>query len=288
MTGYGKGEAATSGLRAFVEIQSLNRKQIDIALNVPKGLQPLEPRIREALHAAVSRGRLNVTITVQLSAESLAPSIIDVPLARIYVAAMMALREELGLTGEITLDAVLRAPGIVGPPSTAVDPDLAWSAVSGALGTALEQLISMRETEGAHLEADMRQRLDALRVLTERITERAPAIQNLYRQQLETRVRAAGSEFAADDERIVRELILFADKSDITEELARLQSHYDQFSRLLGAKEPTGRTLEFLTQEISRELNTLSVKSNDAMTSQLVVECKTELERIREQIQNIE
>jgi uncharacterized protein (TIGR00255 family) len=288
MTGYGKGEAAEGGLRLSVEIQSFNRKQIDLALTLPKGLQPLEARVREMLLARVSRGRLNVTVHLNASAETVAATAIDIPLARTYAAAMAALRDELGLGGEVTLDAVLRAPGVLGTQTPLADPEPVWRPLADAVGQALDQVVSMREAEGAHLAGELHTRLELIRALAERIAGRAPEILRRHRQQLQARLRAADWEVTADEERVAKELVLYADKSDISEELARLQSHFHQFAKLLTAPEPAGRTLEFLTQEIAREMNTLSVKSNDAETSQLVVEAKVELERIREQIQNIE
>jgi uncharacterized protein (TIGR00255 family) len=288
MTGYGKGEAAQGSLKACVEIQAINRKQIDLALTLPKGLQVLEPRIRETLLSAVSRGRLNVTISFHQPAETLAATAIDVSLARTYAAAMLALRDELGLCGEVTLEAVLRAPGVLGAQPSIPDPEGAWEPLSRALNSAVSELVLMRETEGKNLASDLSARLARIQTLAQGIALRAPEIQRIYRNQLLLRLQAAGAEFPVDDERILRELALYADKSDITEELTRLESHFKQFSSLLLARDPVGRTLEFLTQEIARELNTLSVKSNDSETSQRVVEAKAELERIREQIQNIE
>jgi uncharacterized protein (TIGR00255 family) len=288
MTGYGKGEAASGALRVCVEIQAMNRKQMDIALTLPRGLQVLEARMREMLSSAVSRGRLNVTVTVQQSADALAASAIDVGLAKTYVLAMQNLRDELGLTGEITLESVLRAPGVLGIQAAVPDAESVWEPVSRAFTAAISELIRMRETEGKHLAADLDTRLERVRSHARSIATRAPVIQKQYRVQLLSRLQSTGIDVSLEDERILRELALYADKSDITEELTRLDSHFQQFTKLLRSPEPVGRTLEFLVQEIARELNTLSVKSNDAETSQSVVEAKAEVERIREQIQNLE
>jgi uncharacterized protein (TIGR00255 family) len=288
MTGYGKGEAASDGLKVCVEIQSLNRKQMDVALALPKGLQVLEARVREMLVSAVSRGRLNVSVTLHQSADALASSAIDRDLARTYAAAMQALRDELGLAGEITLDAILRAPGVVGVQAAVPDPDAVWEPLSRALSGALGEVIRMRETEGGHLAADLRARLNVVQSHSDAIAQRVPEIQRLYRAQLLSRLEAACIDVPVDDERILRELALYADRSDVSEELTRLHSHFQQFTKLLESGAPVGRTLDFLVQEIARELNTLSVKSNDAETSRRVVEAKAELERIREQIQNLE
>lgn len=288
MTGYGKGEAAEGGLRVCVEIQSHNRKQIDIALSLPRGFQPLEARIRGMLLAQVSRGRLTVGITLHQSMEALGATAIDIALARTYAAAMLSLRDELNLPGEVTLEAVLRAPGVVGVQSGITDCESAWAPLCSALSSALNQMVAMREMEGTNLAGDLRGRIRLIGAICDGVLLRAPEAQAVYRQQLRSRVEAACGTIPVDEERIAREVVLYADKSDISEELTRLRSHIQQFVALIDSPEPVGRTLEFLTQEIARELNTLAVKSNDAEISRLVVDAKAELERIREQIQNIE
>lgn len=288
MTGYGKGEAALGDLRVCVEIHSVNRKQIDIALNIPRSLQGLEPRIRETLQTRISRGRLNLNVTLTHAAESLAASAIDLDLARVYANEMRKLQAELGLAGDLTLDTLLRAPGVLTNSSTDVEPEAVWPSILGALEAALAALITMREVEGKNLSADLYMRLAKLRVMVEGIRERSPMLTENYRNQLFARIQSVAGELPPNDERLLKEIAIFAEKSDITEELIRLDSHFSQLENLLAQSEPAGRTLEFLIQEISREFNTLSVKSNDAEISQTVVTAKTEIERIREQVQNIE
>jgi uncharacterized protein (TIGR00255 family) len=288
MTGYGKGEAALGDLRVCVEIHSVNRKQIDIALNIPRSLQGLEPRIRETLQTRISRGRLNLNVTLTHAAESLAASAIDFDLARVYANEMRKLQAELGLAGDLTLDTLMRAPGVLTNSSTDVEPEAVWPSILSALGAALAALITMREAEGKNLATDLYMRLAKLRVMVEGIRERSPMLTENYRNQIFARLQSVAGELLPGDERLLKEIAIFAEKSDITEELIRLDSHFSQLENLLAQPEPAGRTLEFLIQEISREFNTLSVKSNDAEISQTVVTAKTEIERIREQVQNIE
>jgi uncharacterized protein (TIGR00255 family) len=288
MTGYGRGEACSEAHRFILELQSVNRKQSDIAISLPRPWAALEGRLREILQAKISRGRLNCSVSVQATAESGVDAALNEELAAHYAAAMKRLQQRLGLTGEVTLDAILRAPGVLQTPSSECSPEAAWPALEKALQQALSGLLQMRATEGAHLANDLQQRLTHLRSLLAHIRLRAPELPPQYRQHLLDRITSAGLQLPFDEERLVREVLLFADRSDITEELTRLDSHFQQFDSLLQSHAPVGRTLEFLTQEIVREYNTLGTKSADAPISQWVVESKVELEKIREQIQNIE
>lgn len=288
MTGYGRGETLVEGTRFLVELQSVNRKQSDIALSLPRSLQSLEGPLRERLQSAIARGRLNVSVSVECPTQTLSDSAINEPLAAAYAEAMGRLKHRLQLAGEVTLEAVLRSPGVLQSASRELDPAECLEPILQALQKALAGLLHMRAVEGAHLRVDLCNRLALLRALLEKVRSRAPQLASLYRQTLWERIRTAGLELPLDDERLNREIVLFADRSDISEELTRLASHTEQFEALLNSSQPVGRTLEFLTQEISREYNTLSTKSNDAQISQWIVESKAELEKIREQLQNIE
>ena len=288
MTGYGRGEAAAAGFRFVVELQSVNRKHLDIALNLPRPLYPLEARIRERIQAVASRGRIQAACTVLPEGEAAAAGVIDLKLARLYADSMRKLQQELGLEGGLSLDTVLRAPGVLLTPGQDLDPEAVWPALQRALQNALNALVEMRENEGAALEQDLATRLATLRNCASEVRTRVPEIVALHRKQLLERLQAAGVDLAADPEKLLRELALFADRSDISEELTRLESHFAQLEKLLRQAGSLGRTLEFLTQEVARELNTLSVKSNDVSVSHWVVSAKTELEKVREQVQNIE
>jgi uncharacterized protein (TIGR00255 family) len=288
MTGYGRGEAAAGGFRFVVELQSVNRKHLDIALNLPRSLYPLDSRIRERIQAVASRGRIQAACTVLPEGEADAAGVIDLKLARLYADSMRKLQQELGLEGGLSLDTVLRAPGVLLTPGQDLDPEAVWPALQRALQNALNALVEMRETEGAALEQDLAARLATLRNCASEVRVRVPEIAALHRKQLLERLQTAGVDLAADPEKLLRELALFADRSDISEELTRLESHFAQLEKLLRHAGSLGRTLEFLTQEVARELNTLSVKSNDVSVSHWVVSAKTELEKVREQVQNIE
>ncbi len=288
MTGYGRGQSAHNGTKYSVELNSVNRKQSDVTVNLPRELAELEPRVRDLINAQVSRGRLNVVIAFHNGAASLHKPALDTAMARNYYNAMLDLQKELKAAGEISIETVLRAPGVLRIPEDQISIDDAWPHVESALKEALADLVGMREREGKHLAKDLIQRLKLVRQSLRKIRQLHPAVVRKYRQTLHERIQKAGLEISQDDERLVKEVIFFADKSDISEELTRLESHFAQFAHNLRKSEPIGRTLDFMTQEIYRELNTLGAKANDVEISQLVVTCKAEMEKIREQIQNIE
>jgi uncharacterized protein (TIGR00255 family) len=288
MTGYGRGEADHAGTKISVELNSVNRKQSDIVINLPRDLAMLEPRIRQAINEKISRGRMNVMVGLQESVNGAGALALDTVLARSYHAAMLTLQKELSAPGEITIGTILQAPGVMRSPEHTMNADDAWPVLEHALATALGDLIKMRESEGKHLAKDLIHRLKTLRQETKEIRALYPDVVKKYRGVLRERLEKAGLDLPLDDERLLKEVTIFADRSDISEELTRLESHLAQFAHHLRKNEPVGRTLEFITQEIFRELNTLGAKSNDAGISQHVVACKSELEKIREQIQNLE
>jgi uncharacterized protein (TIGR00255 family) len=288
MTGYGRGDADNGGAKFSVELNSVNRKQSDIVLNLPRDLAALEPRIRQAINEKISRGRMNVVVGLHQGANGAAALALDTALARSYHDAMLTLQKELSAPGEITIGTILQAPGVMRSPEQTIDADDAWPTVERALTTALSELIKMREREGKHLAKDLIHRLKVLRQEIKGIRALYPDVVKKYRNALIERIQKAGLDLPIEDERLLKEVTIFADRSDISEELTRLESHLAQFAHHLRKNEPVGRTLEFITQEIFRELNTLGAKSNDAGISQHVVACKSELEKIREQIQNLE
>ncbi len=288
MTGYGRGQSAFNGAKFSVELNSVNRKQSDVTVNLPREFAELEPRVRDLVNTHIARGRMNVVVSYH-NGGSVSPKLaLDGALARTYYRAMLDLQKELSAAGEVSIETVLRAPGVLKLPEELIAADDAWPHLESALGEALGDLIKMREREGKHLAKDLIKRLKIVRQSLRKIRQLHPNVVKKYRQTLHERVERAGVQLALDDERLVKELIFFADKSDVSEELTRLESHFAQFAHTLRKPEPVGRTLDFITQEIYREFNTLGAKANDAEISQHVVTCKAEMEKIREQIQNIE
>ena len=288
MTGYGRGEVDHGGVKFSVELNSVNRKQSDIVINLPREFAELEPRIRQTINEKLSRGRTNVSVACQEGTNGARKLALDTSLARSYHDAMRALQKELSAPGEITISTILQAPGVMRFSENNIDAGEAWPVVERALNAALAELIKMREREGKHLAKDLIQRLKVIRKEIKSVRALFPEVVKRYRTVLFERLEKAGLNLALDDERLLKEVSIFADRSDVSEELTRLDSHLAQFAHHLRKNEPVGRTLEFMTQEIFRELNTLGAKSNDATISQHVVACKAELEKIREQIQNLE
>ncbi len=286
MTGYGRGTAAFTGRQVSIELSAVNRKQAEISLSLPRELLELEPRVRDEINAHLSRGRLTVSVALHSRAGSRTGLSLAAALA--YRKQLEMLRQELKLSGEITLEQVLRGPGVLESGAEEIDVEAAWPHVRKALQAALKRFVQMREREGKALAADLRRRADAIRRHVHEIEKLAPQVAAHHQAALLDRVTKAGLEVGSSDERLLKEIIFFADRSDISEELTRLQSHLAQFLAHLGKREPVGRTLDFLLQELFREINTIGNKANFLAISRIVVVVKTELEKLREQVQNIE
>lgn len=290
MTGYGRGECARDGFKVTVETSSVNRKQAEIYSNLPRELELLEAQVRDVINHYVARGRVTARVTLHAAGgKSSARMHINVPLARAYAAELTKLSKQLKLSGDVTLDQIVRAPGVFQTDEELADAEELWPAVEKALRQALAALVKMREREGAHLAKDLSLRVENLRQAVGKIERQAPLTAENYRRQLVERIKAAGLEnIAPDDERLLKEIVLFADRSDISEEVTRLHSHFQQFADCCQSKEPVGRTLDFLAQEMNREINTIGSKANDSIISREVVTLKAELEKFREQAQNVE
>jgi uncharacterized protein (TIGR00255 family) len=288
MTGYGLGECSERGFKVTVEVSSVNRKQSEIAVNLPRDLEVLEAQIRDEINRAVARGRLTVRVAVH-AADGPSKSHINTALARVYVRELRALAKELKLTDAITLDLLSRAPGVLQPAASISEADELWPATAKALKQALQVMIRMREREGSVLARDLKSRIAFMRKGVARIAQRAPEVAERYREQLTKRIKSAGLDAPVlEDERLLKEVFYFADRSDVSEELTRLGSHFQQFDDCVKSTEPMGRTLDFLSQEINREINTLGSKANDSAISRDIVLLKAELEKFREQVQNVE
>jgi len=287
MTGYGRGQLSGGGIQVLVEIQSVNKRQTEILTNIPPVLASLENEIRGKIAQAVGRGRILATISVTRPASDLQPAL-DRHLASLYLRQFKQLQRELRLPGEITIETILRSPGVVASSEKGLIDATARPVVDSALDIALQQLIKMRAKEGINLQKDLARRVKSILQAIAKIRKRRPEAVKRYREVLLERIKKVDLEIGVADDRLAKEVALFAERSDFSEELIRLESHLDQFAETANKQEPIGRTLEFISQEIGRELNTLSAKANDAQISQIVVHCKAELEKIREQVQNVE
>ena len=289
MTGYGWGEGAQDGFKVTVELSSVNRKQGEISINLPRELEVLEAQIRDEIHRRIARGRLTARVSLHAAENEAARAHLNKPLAQAYARELARLAKELHLEGSVSLDLLVRAPGVLQTNEEMADAEDFWPSVEKALQQALAMLVKMRQREGAHLEKDLRGRIAAMRKSVSCVQKQAPLVQKRYREQLLERIKNAGLDtMAIDEERLLKEVVYFADRSDISEELTRLESHFQQFDDCLKSKEPIGRTLDFLAQEMNREINTIGSKANDSLISREVVTLKTELEKFREQAQNVE
>lgn len=288
MTGYGRGETHWQGTKFTVELNSVNRKQSEISVDIQRDLIELEPRIRDEINAFVSRGRVHVVVAFHRRGPDGHAVRLNEPLARAYLAAIRKLRKQLKLDGEVSIDTVLRFPGVLEGKEAELDPESVWPHLEKALKAAVRKMIVMREKEGRFLARELQKRLDLIVSRLSSIEKLQPRIVERYRGQLHQRIQSSGLELSFDDERLLKEVALFADRCDITEEITRLHSHLKQFQQQLRLREPIGRTLDFLAQEMNREINTIGSKANHAEISQHVVQMKGELEKIREQVQNIE
>ena len=288
MTGFGRGTAATACWHATVEISTVNRKQAEVVVQAPRELVELESRIRNTVLGAVSRGRIQVAINLERAAGTTNVIQVDAALAKAFHAAFIELGQAVGQVLLPTAADYLRQPGILTTGSGETDAEEAWLAIQPALVAALTALAAMRQSEGDHLKSDFLARLDTLTAFAGKVADEAPARLPRQRELLARRLREAGLDLDPADERVAKELALFADRCDVSEELTRLDSHLAKFHEYLHAADAPGRALDFLCQELFREFNTIGSKANDAGIAQTIVEAKTELEKIREQVQNLE
>jgi len=290
MTGYGWGEDAREGFKVTVELSSVNRKQSEISVNLPRELEVLEAQIRDRINSVVARGRITARVSLHAGEGMEAARVhVNRALAKAYANELRRLARELKLNGTLSLDTLMRAPGVLQTNEELADAEDFWPSVEHALKKALDMLVKMREREGSHLQRDLTHRIAVMQKSVTRVKKEAPLVQKRYREQLLDRVKNAGLDGATvEDERLVKEVVYFADRSDISEEITRLESHFQQFHHCLKSSEPVGRTLDFLAQEMNREVNTIGSKANDARISREVVVLKTELEKFREQAQNVE
>jgi uncharacterized protein (TIGR00255 family) len=291
MTGYGRSEALDAERRASVEIKSINNRYCDIQVRMPRALASLESRIREEIGRQVSRGKLDV----QVSYEDISPDAYrvtcDIGLARAYAQALRQIAEATGVPDDFSAGLLARFSDVLHTEPAQIDPELVWQLVRRALLAALAEHGVMRRLEGARLTDDILGRIGRLEDLRLELSGRAPGMLDEYRQRLQERVKELlGDQASAfyDEQRLTAEIALFADKCAIDEELVRLESHLRQLSEVIRADEPAGKKLDFLIQEINREINTIGSKANDLEITNRVVVMKTEVEKIREQIQNLE
>ena len=290
MTGFGRGNASAGDWTATVEVGTVNRKQFECSVAMPRAFAAaLETRAQNAVRGALARGSVRVGVTLKPAACAGAAQALDRELARRRVAELRGAAESLGLADDLKASSLLRMDDVFNPAGGAEDSEAPWPALEAALKQALDGVLAMRRREGEAIAADLRGRLAQLAELAQGILRRAPEVPKRYAEVLRKRLAELGAaEGVADPDALAREVALFADRCDISEELTRLSSHFEQAEALLSGEAPCGRAMDFLCQEFFREINTTGSKANDLEITRAVIAFKTILEAVREQVQNVE
>ncbi|MGB9803017.1 YicC/YloC family endoribonuclease [Desulfofundulus sp.] len=288
MTGFGRGESCGHGKRFTVELKSVNHRFCEVVLRFPRSMVSLEDRARRFIQSRISRGRIDGYFSVEECGERSPVVKVDKALATSYYKAMEELKATLGLTDAVSIQHLINLPGLLVVDEPAEDDDALWPVVSEALEQALGGLMQMRLAEGSQLKADLTRRLKRVEELNEQIKARAPQVVTEYHNRLTQRLQEWLRNVPLDQTRLATEVAIFAERASIAEEVVRLASHIVQFREFLDEGGPVGRKLDFLIQEMNREINTIASKAPDLEISRVVVEVKSELEKMREQVQNIE
>lgn len=287
MTGFGVARSEDGTHTFAVEVRSVNHRYCDVRTHLPNDLAHLSPEIEAQVRKRVRRGRVDITVSTQVSEEATVEPTVDLARARGYKAAYQKLAEALGLQAQLDLALIAQAPGVMRA-EAARSPTDPKQPVLQAVSQGLEELARMREDEGAALATQLQMHLTEVRRMVAAIVEMVPKVNAERRRRLDERLSTLLGDNRLDPGRLAQEAALLADRADVTEEIERMDSHIEQFGKLLEADEPVGRKLDFLLQEMNREVNTVGSKSSDPDLAYLVVDLKTELERLREQVQNLE
>ncbi|MDO9558338.1 MAG: YicC/YloC family endoribonuclease [Syntrophales bacterium] len=290
MTGYGRAEAILDGQKMVVEIKSLNHRFLEISLRIPASLSALEMEIKKKIAEPLLRGKIEATIRrdAQGSTENGHFLALNLPLAQNYYNLLTQLKQSLNLKDDIRLEMIAAQKDVFLPVEPSQDMTALWQRLAMVLDEALAGLMDMRRREGEILVRDLSARLDLMALLLNGIEAKTPRVVLEYQRRLTDRVREMTSGLMIDEARLSQEVAIFAEKSDITEEIVRFRSHLGQFQEMLNSEDAIGRKVDFLIQEMNREVNTLGSKSSDADISRQVIEIKSELAKLREQVQNLE
>lgn len=288
MTGYGKGQASADGRKVTVEIKTVNHKFFDWSMKMPKGFLFVEDDAKKTVATAVNRGHIDVFVTYEQEAATASEYSVDRALAEKYVAAARELAEATGVEFDVTAYALMKNPDVVSLKVADVDDETLKNLVLTALGEALGNLVAMREKEGASQVVDITEKLDSMQSSLDLIKKYAPEVVGDYRKKLTARITETLGSAVADMSRVATEIALFADKCAIDEEITRLGVHIATMREYLTYTDPVGRKLDFLVQEMNREVNTIGSKANDLRITEQVLKLKNDIEKIREQAQNVE
>lgn len=289
MTGYGRGNEELEGRSFNVEIKSVNNRYLDMNIRLPRSINSLEDKIRKEIISKVSRGKIDVFINGENNGENDVIINVDENIAKAYFKAYSHLKDILNMDENVPLSLISKAPDVIQVEKLEEDLDEIWAILSASLNQALEMFVNMREVEGNKLSEDVLERCDSIISMMEVIEERSPSVVAEYREKINSRLKEFLGEVEIDEARLLNEVAFFSDKCSITEEIVRLKSHIIQLKDTMQNNDDSiGRKLDFLIQEMNREINTIGSKANDLLITRTVVDIKSEIEKIREQIQNIE
>ena len=288
MTGYGRGQDVIGSLSVVVELRSVNHRFYEYSSRLPRAYGFLDDKLKSYLQGRISRGKVDVFVQIDAAQAAASEVTVNAALAGSYLQALQQLEKQFGLRYDVTVSTLARYPDILTVQQAAVDEDAVWQAVQQVTDQALDRFIAMREREGERLQADVLSRADTILKAVSAVEERSPRTVQEHMQKVEARMRELLDGAAVDESRLLTEAAIYADKIAVAEETVRLRSHIDQLRQLLDSGEAIGRKLDFLVQEMNRETNTIGSKCCDIELTRIVVDIKAEIEKIREQIQNIE
>lgn len=288
MTGYGSAKGSVEGQEITVELKSVNNRYLDCSVRLPRNFLFAEDTVKQAVSAGVSRGKVDVFVSAQASQDSGTVVSVNEELARGYRDAVSRIAETLGLESGLNAFSLARFPDVLTVERRELDKDKAAAALSEITAKAVEEFNAMREREGERLRRDMLGKLETIEGLVSVVEERSPQTVKEYRERLEARLRDILADRSLDEQRVITEAAIFADRTAVDEETVRLRSHIAQFRTMLEEGSPIGRKMDFLVQEFNRESNTIGSKCSDASLAKVVVDLKSEIEKIREQLQNVE
>lgn len=288
MTGFGRGESESDNAKIIVEIKTVNHRFLDSNFKLPNFCYSLEERMQKMLKDRISRGKVDINLTVKTIRKSQKTYAYDPEAASYYVNAKNEALKSFDIKDDFGVYELLRMPGVIVEDTDIMDPEELWVYVKDAFNEALDRLVLSRANEGERLKADLSEKTDRINELSNLLEERAPAIIEEYRNRLRQKVSEFVDETKIDENRLCEEVIIYSDKICIDEEIVRLKSHVSEIRETLEATEPIGRKMDFISQELNRESNTILSKSSDVYTADIGIELKTLIEKIREQVQNIE
>ena len=290
MTGFGRGECFDENRRFIVEMKAVNHRYNEVVIRMPKKFGSLEDKIRKQVTNSLSRGRIDVFVTADEYSEGKRNVVVDKELAVGYHKALQELAGMLSIPPHENVSLLTSFPDVLKVEEVHEEAITFWPNLSVAVDAAIQNLMTMRQEEGANIYQDLMMRIDKLQGLVAQVEVNAPNVWKQYRNSLLDRMRDLLAEVGSepDESRLLQECAIFADRTNFTEELVRLQSHFNQFRSSLALQEPVGRKLDFFVQEMNREANTIASKANDVSIANIVIDIKSEIEKVREQIQNVE